>query len=54
MHACVFAGMWPDDADGTDINGCCKSNDQRLLASADDFGKVNLYSFPASQPKVSV
>ncbi|OWF36267.1 echinoderm microtubule-associated protein-like 2 isoform X2 [Mizuhopecten yessoensis] len=45
------AGIWPDDADGTDVNNCCRSSKLHLVASADDFGKVNLYSYPACQPK---
>ncbi|XP_069390447.1 echinoderm microtubule-associated protein-like 2 isoform X1 [Paralichthys olivaceus] len=44
-------GIWPDGADGTDINAVCRSNDGSLLASADDFGKVHLFSFPCSQPR---
>ncbi|XP_026466422.1 echinoderm microtubule-associated protein-like 2 [Ctenocephalides felis] len=54
-HNCVLAfnsiGIWPEGADGTDINSCARSNDEELLATADDFGKVNLYSYPASQLK---
>ncbi|KAJ8308865.1 hypothetical protein KUTeg_013739 [Tegillarca granosa] len=46
------AGIWPDGADGTDVNACCKSNKQHLLASADDFGKVKLYKYPCCQPKI--
>jgi len=49
--ACV--GMWREGSDGTDINACCRSNNQQLLASADDFGFVNLYEYPSSQPRVS-
>ncbi|KAI0213314.1 Echinoderm microtubule-associated protein-like 1 [Lamellibrachia satsuma] len=44
-------GVWPEGADGTDVNACCRSNQQNLVASADDFGKVNLYSYPACQPR---
>ncbi|XP_035824705.1 echinoderm microtubule-associated protein-like 2 [Aplysia californica] len=54
-QSCVLgfntAGIWPDGADGTDVNGCCKSHNERLVASCDDFGKVNLYSYPCCQPK---
>uniref|UniRef100_A0A669BPX8 EMAP like 2 n=1 Tax=Oreochromis niloticus TaxID=8128 RepID=A0A669BPX8_ORENI len=46
-----LAGIWPDGADGTDINAVCRSHDGSLLASADDFGKVHLFSFPCSQPR---
>ncbi|XP_047248024.1 echinoderm microtubule-associated protein-like 2 isoform X2 [Girardinichthys multiradiatus] len=44
-------GIWPDGADGTDINAVCRSHEGSLLASADDFGKVHLFSFPCSQPR---
>uniref|UniRef100_A0A7N6FG43 HELP domain-containing protein n=1 Tax=Anabas testudineus TaxID=64144 RepID=A0A7N6FG43_ANATE len=44
-------GIWPDGADGTDINATCRSHDGSLLASADDFGKVHLFSFPCSHPR---
>uniref|UniRef100_A0A672R646 Uncharacterized protein n=1 Tax=Sinocyclocheilus grahami TaxID=75366 RepID=A0A672R646_SINGR len=44
-------GIWPEGADGTDINALCKSHDNNLLASADDFGKVLLFSNPCSQPR---
>lgn len=47
------AGIWPDGADGTDINGCCKSHNERLIASCDDFGKVNLFAYPACHLKSS-
>ncbi|KRT81184.1 translation initiation factor eIF2A, partial [Oryctes borbonicus] len=44
-------GIWPPEADGTDINGCNRSHNSELLASVDDFGKVNLYSYPVMQPQ---
>ncbi|XP_034024391.1 echinoderm microtubule-associated protein-like 2 isoform X2 [Thalassophryne amazonica] len=44
-------GIWPEGADGTDINAVCRSHDGSLLASADDFGKVHLFSFPCCQPR---
>lgn len=47
-------GVWPDGADGTDINVANRSQDKSLLATGDDFGKVKLYAFPASKPKVSL
>lgn len=46
-------GIWPENADGTDINSVNRSNDQTLLATGDDWGKVKLLSYPASQPKVN-
>nr|CAB3242502.1 echinoderm microtubule-associated protein-like 2 [Phallusia mammillata] len=46
-------GIWPEGADGTDINSVYRSNDNRLLASGDDFGKVHLYKYPAIQPRSS-
>ncbi|XP_050301345.1 echinoderm microtubule-associated protein-like 2 isoform X3 [Anthonomus grandis grandis] len=44
-------GIWPENADGTDVNACDRSHDKKLLATADDYGKVKLFSYPASQPK---
>ncbi|CAH1792966.1 unnamed protein product [Owenia fusiformis] len=44
-------GIWPEGADGTDVNGCARSNKHHLLASADDFGKVKLFRYPACQTK---
>lgn len=45
-------GIWPENADGTDINTVGRSLDKRLVATGDDFGKVKIYAYPASQPKV--
>jgi microtubule-associated protein-like 1/2 len=47
-------GIWPENADGTDVNFCDRSHDKKLLATADDFGKVKVYNYPASQPRVSI
>ena len=45
-------GIWPENFDGTDINSVCKDGEEQFLVCADDFGKIRLFSFPASQPKV--
>lgn len=44
-------GVWPEGADGTDINSCTRSPDNKLIATGDDFGKVKLYAYPVTQPK---
>lgn len=44
-------GIWSEGADGTDINTVACSHDGKLLASADDFGKVHLFSYPCCQPR---
>ncbi|XP_038949419.1 echinoderm microtubule-associated protein-like 2 isoform X1 [Rattus norvegicus] len=44
-------GIWPEGADGTDINAVARSHDGNLLVSADDFGKVHLFSYPCCQPR---
>ncbi|XP_070181364.1 echinoderm microtubule-associated protein-like 2 isoform X3 [Littorina saxatilis] len=45
------AGIWPEGADGTDVNSCNRNHKETLLATADDFGKVNLYQYPSTQPR---
>lgn len=45
-------GIWPESADGTDVNFCDRSHDGQLMATADDFGKVKLFSWPVIQTKV--
>ncbi|KAK9511688.1 hypothetical protein O3M35_000303 [Rhynocoris fuscipes] len=54
-HNCTLTftsvGIWPETADGTDVNACCVSNSKALLATADDFAKVKLYAYPTIQPK---
>lgn len=45
-------GIWPEGADGTDVNYCERAYNKKLLATADDFGKVKLYSYPVTQPRV--
>ncbi|XP_070354635.1 echinoderm microtubule-associated protein-like 2 isoform X3 [Equus asinus] len=46
-------GIWSEGADGTDINAVARSHDGKLLVSADDFGKVHLFSYPCCQPRAS-
>ncbi|KAM6428408.1 echinoderm microtubule-associated protein-like 2 isoform 2-T2 [Liasis olivaceus] len=47
----ILYWIWPEGADGTDINAVCRSHEGKLLASADDFGKVHLFSYPCCQPR---
>ncbi|XP_062824531.1 echinoderm microtubule-associated protein-like 1 isoform X1 [Anolis carolinensis] len=42
-------GVWPEGSDGTDINAVCRSHENKLLSTGDDFGKVHLFSYPCSQ-----
>ncbi|XP_068106203.1 echinoderm microtubule-associated protein-like 2 isoform X3 [Hyperolius riggenbachi] len=44
-------GVWPDGADGTDINSVIKSHDRKLVATGDDFGGVRLFSYPCVVPR---
>ncbi|XP_065052263.1 echinoderm microtubule-associated protein-like 2 isoform X3 [Rhopilema esculentum] len=44
-------GIWPEGADGTDINACCRSNNQEYVVTGDDFGQVNFFNFPSTKPK---
>eukprot|EP00054_Salpingoeca_dolichothecata_P027405 m.201004 g.201004 ORF g.201004 m.201004 type:complete len:1228 (-) comp25954_c0_seq3:39-3722(-) len=52
-HTCTLGwpvqGIWEDGADGSDVNAVARSNNQKLLATADDYGAVNLYSYPCYQ-----
>lgn len=52
---CVFtpAGIWPDGADGTDVNSVDRSSGKQLVATGDDFGNVNLYRYPCVSEKVT-
>ena len=51
---CLFSlvGIWPDGADGTDVNSVDRSHGKQLLATGDDFGNVNLYRYPCVSDKV--
>ena len=40
-------GIWPPSADGTDINAVDRSPSGKLIATADDFGKVKVFRFPS-------
>ncbi|PAA71918.1 hypothetical protein BOX15_Mlig006608g1 [Macrostomum lignano] len=40
------AGIWRDANDGTDVNAVCVDAGGTLCAVGDDFGWVNLYSYP--------
>ncbi|XP_077868401.1 77 kDa echinoderm microtubule-associated protein-like [Saccoglossus kowalevskii] len=44
-------GIWQEGADGTDVNTVCRSQERNVCATGDDFGKVNLFKYPCSQPK---
>ncbi|XP_043200926.1 echinoderm microtubule-associated protein-like 2 isoform X1 [Amphibalanus amphitrite] len=56
-HTCTLAfnsvGIYPEDADGTDVNTCCRSNDSSLMAAGDDWGRVKLFPYPANQAKTT-
>nr|XP_032811871.1 echinoderm microtubule-associated protein-like 2 isoform X2 [Petromyzon marinus] len=55
-YTCVLGfhiyGVWPDGSDGTDINAVCRAHNRAVVAVADDFGKVHIFVYPCSQPKV--
>jgi WD40 repeat protein len=46
-------GIWSGNMDGTDVNSVDRSPNGKYLATADDFGKVNLFHFPALNSKGS-
>ncbi|KAE9039083.1 Echinoderm microtubule-associated protein-like 6 [Phytophthora rubi] len=39
-------GIWPECADGTDINAVCASSSRTTLASGDDSGNVKFFRYP--------
>ena len=39
-------GIWPKEADGTDINYVDRSHSAKYVATADDFGKVKVFNYP--------
>ncbi len=41
-----LAGIWPKEADGTDINSVDRSHSGKFYATADDFGKVKVFNAP--------
>ncbi|XP_038586114.1 echinoderm microtubule-associated protein-like 4 isoform X2 [Micropterus salmoides] len=54
-YTCVLGyhvfGVWPDGSDGTDINALIRSHNRKVIALADDFCKVHLFTYPCSKPK---
>jgi WD40 repeat protein len=42
------AGIQPHLSDGTDIRKVARSHAQELLATVDEFGKLNIFSHPAA------
>ena len=47
-------GVFPKGTDGSHVNGVCMSSDEKLIASGDDWGLVNIYNNPCregSKPK---
>ncbi|XP_075996585.1 echinoderm microtubule-associated protein-like 4 [Genypterus blacodes] len=54
-YTCVLGyhvfGVWPEGSDGTDINALMRSHNRKVIALADDFCKVHLFSYPCSTPK---
>ncbi|KAK3732810.1 hypothetical protein QZH41_017712, partial [Actinostola sp. cb2023] len=44
-------GIWPEGADGTDINASCRSTSSEFLVTGDDFGQVNFFRFPVTKLK---
>jgi WD40 repeat protein len=46
-------GIYPPCSDGLDINAVDRSKSKKLLATADDFGKVKLFKFPQPNKKAA-
>jgi hypothetical protein len=51
IHLCAgwpVIGIWSGTMDGTDVNAVHRSPSGRLLATSDDFGKVNVFRYRSS------
>eukprot|EP01032_Pedospumella_encystans_P008376 gene8376-9951_t len=44
-------GVWPANADGTDVNSVDRSPDGKYLVSGDDFLRVKLFQYPCTREK---
>ena len=44
-------GVWPEGADGTDVNSVDRSPDGSYLVSGDDFSLVKLFRYPCTKEK---
>ena len=44
-------GIWPANADGTDVNAVDRSPDGKYLVSGDDFKRVKLFQYPCPREK---
>ena len=57
QYTCAFGWsvqyIWPEAADGSDINSVDKAHHSNLLVTADDFGKINLFRWPVVIEKQS-
>lgn len=55
-QTCIYGwpvrGVWPEGADGTDINGMGRSNlgEREMVVTSDDFGRVKLFRYPCIVP----
>lgn len=50
---CYNLGLWPENADGTEVNACDRNRSKNLLASgAGCAGEVKVFQYPCFQPKV--
>lgn len=51
---CTFGwfvkGIFPV-VEGTDVKCCVRSHNKKVIATGDDFGRVNLFNYPACAPK---
>ena len=46
-------GVFPKMSDGSDVNAVHASPDGSLLATVDDFRKLNLFAFPCAGPRAA-
>uniref|UniRef100_A0A383VWQ6 EML-like second beta-propeller domain-containing protein n=1 Tax=Tetradesmus obliquus TaxID=3088 RepID=A0A383VWQ6_TETOB len=46
LYGFPVMGIWPDTADGSDINACDRSKSSKYLVTCDDYGLVKLFNYP--------
>ena len=54
IQTSFFSGIWPEGAQGNEINSVDVSPDQNVIALGEDSHLVKLYNYPCYVPKVNI